>query len=63
MSGRRKSRRPQRRFTDVVEEDMERVGVTEEDAGCEMEALLRLKNNSKLFINSVPASSWAKSHL
>lgn len=31
MSGRRKSRRPQRRFTDVVEEDMERV--TEEDAG------------------------------
>lgn len=32
MSGRRK-RRPQRRFTDVVEEDMERVGVTEEDAG------------------------------
>lgn len=33
MSGRRKSGRPQRRFTDVVEEDMERVGVTEEDAG------------------------------
>lgn len=29
MSGRRKSGR----FTDVVEEDMERVGVTEEDAG------------------------------
>lgn len=33
FSDRRKRERPQRRFMDVVKEDMQRVGVTEEDAG------------------------------
>lgn len=33
LSGRRTRRKPQRRFMDAVKEDMQRVGVPEEDAG------------------------------
>lgn len=32
LPGKRKRGRSQRRFVDVVKEDMQRVGVTEEDA-------------------------------